>query len=63
MLAAPGDRAIDAVLLASIVVPLIALAVVCWIFWKAAQRDRRASAHVEPGRASRTDDGGGPLLR
>ena len=44
--AGPGyaDRvALEVVLVLSIVVPLGALAVVCWVFWKAAQRDAAAA--------------------
>jgi uncharacterized paraquat-inducible protein A len=36
-----GGVATEALILASIVVPLVALAIVCWIFWRAAQRDKR----------------------
>jgi uncharacterized paraquat-inducible protein A len=34
ILAAAGDQAIAAVVVASIVVPLGVLAAVCWFFWK-----------------------------
>ena len=35
--------ALEVVLVLSIVVPLAILAVVCWVFWKAAQRDAAAA--------------------
>jgi ABC-type spermidine/putrescine transport system permease subunit II len=42
VVAVAGDRAVEALIVASIVVPMIALAIVCWIFWKAAKRDRES---------------------
>jgi uncharacterized paraquat-inducible protein A len=39
VLAAAGNGAIEAVVVASIVVPLAILAIVCWIFWKASKRN------------------------
>jgi uncharacterized paraquat-inducible protein A len=38
-LAHTGDAALAGLVTASIVVPLVLLAVVCWIFWRAARRD------------------------
>ena len=38
-----GTVALEAILVAAIVVPLIALAIVCWIFWRARERDDGAS--------------------
>jgi hypothetical protein len=37
--------ALEVVLVLSIVVPLAILGVVCWVFWKAAQRDAASGAH------------------
>jgi uncharacterized paraquat-inducible protein A len=34
LLAASGDQAIAVVIVASIVVPLVALGWLCWFFWK-----------------------------
>ena len=48
VLASPGGGAVEAVVLASIIVPLAVLGVVCWIFWKAAKRDRNESGRA-PG--------------
>jgi uncharacterized paraquat-inducible protein A len=42
VLASPGGGAVEAVVLASIIVPLAVLGVVCWIFWKAAKRDNES---------------------
>ena len=36
---ASGGLALELVIVASIVIPLAALAVICWIFWKAKKRD------------------------
>jgi len=33
LLAANGDHATEAVILASIVIPLVALGWLCWVFW------------------------------
>jgi hypothetical protein len=38
LLAGSGDSALEVVVLLSIVVPLTVLAIVCWIFWRAARR-------------------------
>jgi uncharacterized paraquat-inducible protein A len=54
VLAAAGDGAIEAVIMASIVVPLTVLGIVCWIFWKAAKRDREASPAEQPSDWSET---------
>jgi cbb3-type cytochrome oxidase subunit 3 len=32
--------ALDAIIVAAMVIPLVVLAVICWIFWKAAQREK-----------------------
>jgi len=45
LLAGSGDAALEAVVVLSIVVPLTVLAIVCWIFWRAA---RRADAAAPP---------------
>jgi len=34
VIAAPGDQAIALVILASIVIPAVVLAWLCWLFWK-----------------------------
>ena len=39
LLGASGSSALAVVLVLSIVVPLTVLAVVCWVFWRAARRD------------------------
>jgi len=36
-----GGVATDAVIVAAMVVTFVALGIVCWIFWRAAQRDKR----------------------
>jgi hypothetical protein len=38
VLIASGNGALEAVIVLSIVVPLTVLAIVCWIFWRAARR-------------------------
>jgi len=38
-----GQIALEGILLASIVVPLLILAVVCWVFWRAKKRDEEAA--------------------
>jgi len=38
LLAGSGDSALQVVVVLSIVVPLTVLAIVCWIFWRAARR-------------------------
>jgi heme/copper-type cytochrome/quinol oxidase subunit 2 len=45
LLAGSGNTALVVVLVLAIVVPLMVLAVVCWIFWRAA---RRADATGSP---------------
>ena len=45
LLASSGDSALEVVIVLSIVVPLTVLAIVCWIFWRAA---RRADAAAPP---------------
>jgi cbb3-type cytochrome oxidase subunit 3 len=40
--------ALDAIIVAAMVIPLIVLAVICWIFWKAARDD--AEREVTPPR-------------
>jgi len=37
-----GQIALEGILLASIVVPLLILAVVCWVFWRAKKREDEA---------------------
>jgi cbb3-type cytochrome oxidase subunit 3 len=39
--------ALDAIIVAAMVIPLIVLGVICWIFWKAAQRDN-AEREISP---------------
>jgi cbb3-type cytochrome oxidase subunit 3 len=41
--------ALDAIIVAAMVIPLFVLGVICWIFWKAAQRDK-AEREVSPPR-------------
>jgi uncharacterized paraquat-inducible protein A len=36
---ASGGAALEVVIVASIVVPLAGLAVVCWVFWRAKKRE------------------------
>jgi uncharacterized paraquat-inducible protein A len=45
LLAGSGDSALQVVVVLSIVVPLAVLAILCWIFWRAA---RRADATAPP---------------
>jgi len=35
--------ATEAIIVASIIVPLVMLGIVSWFFWRASQRDRRAN--------------------
>jgi uncharacterized paraquat-inducible protein A len=42
-LADSGQIALEGIILASIVVPLLILAVVCWIFWRAKKREDEAA--------------------
>jgi hypothetical protein len=48
--------ALEVVLVLSIVVPLAVLAVVCWVFWKAAQRDAAAARSGGDGAAAVHED-------
>jgi hypothetical protein len=50
LLAGSGDSALEVVVVLSIVVPLTVLAIVCWIFWRAA---RRADVTAPPLRDDR----------
>jgi uncharacterized paraquat-inducible protein A len=61
VLASPGGGAVEAVVLASIIVPLAVLGVVCWIFWKAAKRDRAAATSALGRRPSVPTDDDPPL--
>ena len=54
MLSAAGNGAIEGVIMASIVVPVMILAIVCWIFWRAAKRDGEARSD-EAGGTARPD--------
>jgi cbb3-type cytochrome oxidase subunit 3 len=36
---AGGTAALDGIIVAAMVIPLVVLAVICWIFWKAKQRE------------------------
>jgi uncharacterized paraquat-inducible protein A len=38
-LANSGTAALDAIVVAAMVVPIPVLGVICWIFWKAKQRE------------------------
>jgi uncharacterized paraquat-inducible protein A len=47
LLANSGSAALDAIVVAAMVIPVPVLGVICWIFWKAKQREdeeRRAAA-------------------
>jgi uncharacterized paraquat-inducible protein A len=39
LLANSGTAALDAIVVAAMVVPIPVLGVICWIFWKAKQRE------------------------
>jgi hypothetical protein len=39
LLANSGSAALDAIVVAAMIVPLPVLGVICWIFWKAKQRE------------------------
>ena len=43
LVADAGSVAVEAVILASIVVPLSVFGVICWIFWRAKKRDDEAA--------------------
>jgi hypothetical protein len=48
---AGGTAALDAIVVAAMVIPIPVLGVICWIFWKAKQREdaeRRAEAVSQP---------------
>jgi uncharacterized paraquat-inducible protein A len=42
-LADSGQIALEGIIVASIIVPLLILAVVCWVFWRAKKRDEEAA--------------------
>jgi uncharacterized paraquat-inducible protein A len=42
-LADSGQIALERIILASIVVPLLILPAVCWVFWRAKKRDDEAA--------------------
>ncbi len=48
MLAAGGTAALDGIILAAMVIPFLILGVICWIFWKAKQRDDAEQARQQP---------------
>jgi len=39
VLASSGATALDAIVVAAMVIPIPVLGAICWIFWKAKQRD------------------------
>ena len=43
LVADSGAVAVEAVIVASIVVPLALLGVICWIFWRAKKREDEAA--------------------
>jgi hypothetical protein len=47
---AGGTAALDAIIVAAMVIPIPVLGVICWIFWKAKQREdaERADAIRQP---------------
>jgi len=48
---AAGAAALDGIILAAMVIPFLILGVICWIFWKAKQRDDAERArNVPPAR-------------
>jgi cbb3-type cytochrome oxidase subunit 3 len=49
VLLAGGAAALDGIIVAAMVIPLLVLAVICWIFWKAAKREE-AEREVTPPR-------------
>jgi hypothetical protein len=53
LLAGSGDSALEVVIVLSIVVPLTVLAVVCWIFWRAARRVDATGAPLHDDRLPR----------
>jgi len=53
LLAGSGDSALEVVIVLSIVVPLTVLAVVCWIFWRAARRVDATGAPLHEDRRPR----------
>jgi hypothetical protein len=48
-LADSGQIALEGIILASIVVPLLILAVVCWVFWRAKKREDDAALRRDGG--------------
>jgi uncharacterized paraquat-inducible protein A len=42
-LADSGQIALEGIILASIIVPLLILAAVCWVFWRVKKRDEEAA--------------------
>jgi cbb3-type cytochrome oxidase subunit 3 len=46
--AASGAAALDAFIIAMMVLSFVALGVICWIFWKAKQRDDAEQARQPP---------------
>jgi uncharacterized paraquat-inducible protein A len=42
-LADSGQIALEGIILGSIIVPLLILAAVCWVFWRAKKRDDEAA--------------------
>jgi hypothetical protein len=53
VLLAAGAAALDAIVVAAMVVPLPVLGVICWIFWKAKQNE---DAELEATRLPRHRD-------
>jgi cbb3-type cytochrome oxidase subunit 3 len=48
VLLAAGTAALDGIIVAAMVIPFLILGVICWIFWKAKQRDDAERARNLP---------------
>jgi cbb3-type cytochrome oxidase subunit 3 len=46
LLASSGGAALDAIVVAAMIVPIPVLGVICWIFWRAKQREEHEAAAV-----------------
>jgi len=48
VLAAGGTAALDGIIVAAMALSFLVLGVICWIFWKAKQRDDADASRQQP---------------